>query len=418
MAVLYLSYDGMLEPLGRSQVLPYLRGLAARGARITLLSFEKRVDRRRAGREAALRGELEAQGIRWIALTYHRWPTLAAAAWDVIRGTARACGLCRREGVGVIHARSEVAGLMALVLKRACGAKFLFDMRGFWADERAEAGAWPAAGLLYRAAKRLERVLLKEADEVVTLTEQARTTVESWLGGRCPPVTVIPTCVDLDRFAAAERNRQAARAPVFIYAGSVAPWYLPSEMCALVRSALKRFPGARLILLTREREEALRSLQRSGLPADRVTLASVEPAEVPGWLSQADAGLAFYRPGFSRQGTCPTKLGEYLAMGLPVIVNRGVGDMDELIGASGVGVVLPELSSAAYDRALDELARLWADPGLPARCRQVAGSRCSLALGIERYAACYRRLGALPAAAPAPAPALGAAESAWEPSLR
>ena len=39
--VLFISYNGMLEPLGQTQVLPYLRELAKRGVKFTLLSFEK-----------------------------------------------------------------------------------------------------------------------------------------------------------------------------------------------------------------------------------------------------------------------------------------------------------------------------------------------------------------------------------------
>src|SRR5688500_3495796 len=39
--ILYLSYDGMTDPLGQSQVLPYLGGLAKAGHRIALVSFEK-----------------------------------------------------------------------------------------------------------------------------------------------------------------------------------------------------------------------------------------------------------------------------------------------------------------------------------------------------------------------------------------
>src|SRR4051794_20204501 len=40
-SVLYITYDGLTDPLGRSQVLPYLTGLAERGHRITVLSCEK-----------------------------------------------------------------------------------------------------------------------------------------------------------------------------------------------------------------------------------------------------------------------------------------------------------------------------------------------------------------------------------------
>ena len=39
--VLYISYNGMLDPLGQSQVIPYLKELNQRGVEFTLLSFER-----------------------------------------------------------------------------------------------------------------------------------------------------------------------------------------------------------------------------------------------------------------------------------------------------------------------------------------------------------------------------------------
>ena len=39
--VLYLSYDGMTDPLGQSQVLPYIIGLSKKGYKFHLVSFEK-----------------------------------------------------------------------------------------------------------------------------------------------------------------------------------------------------------------------------------------------------------------------------------------------------------------------------------------------------------------------------------------
>ena len=49
----------------------------------------------------------------------------------------------------------------------------------------------------------------------------------------------------------------------------------------------------------------------------------VAPADVSSYLSAADAGIAFYRPGISRLGTSPVKVSEYLACGLPVVIERG-----------------------------------------------------------------------------------------------
>ena len=39
--ILYISYDGLTDPLGQSQVLPYLFGLADNGYNITIISAEK-----------------------------------------------------------------------------------------------------------------------------------------------------------------------------------------------------------------------------------------------------------------------------------------------------------------------------------------------------------------------------------------
>lgn len=293
----------------------------------------------------------------------------------------------------VIHARSYVPALVAWILKRLLGVRFIFDMRGFWADERVDGGLWPPGGFLYRLAKRMENRFLKDADEVVTLTKRARLTVEQWPGIATPQVTVIPTCVELERFSAPVRNGSPNSSPVFIYTGSLGTWYLLGEMLLFVEQAINRFSLTRFLIVTSNLKEAASGLRTVRLAPDAVTVVSVAPSEMPKWLVKAHVGLAFYKPGFARQATCPTKIGEYLAMGLPVVVNDAVGDVREVIGANKVGVILSEFSVEAYGQALDQLQELWADPKLALRCRRVAESFFSLQLGVDRYWAVYQRLG-------------------------
>lgn len=390
--VLYLSYDGAMEPLGQSQVLPYLRGLASRGAAIHLLSFEKPADLRDRTRLEAFRADLASQGIGWTPLRYHKHPTLLATGCDVVVGVVRAARIVKARGIRFVHARSYVAGLMGWLLKRTLGVRFVFDMRGFWADERVEGQLWPPGSAVYRLAKRVERRLLADADEIVTLTARARQTVQQWPGLGVARVTVIPTCVDLQRFPAASGSRAPGAAPVFLYSGSLGTWYGLPEMLRFLGVARKRFPGSRLMLLSRNVEEVRRELPQAGLPEDSVAVASVPHDRVAAHLAGAHAGLAFYRPGWARQATCPTKIGEYLATGMPVVVNDAVGDVRELIGANRVGSVLTAFSREAYEQALDELERLWADPGCPARCRRVAESYFSLEGGVQQYWDLYGRV--------------------------
>ncbi len=72
--VLYISYNGMLDPLGQSQVLPYLRELTTLGVRFTLLSFERAAAFTLDGTAKLdqLRMRLAADGIGWHALRYHQ----------------------------------------------------------------------------------------------------------------------------------------------------------------------------------------------------------------------------------------------------------------------------------------------------------------------------------------------------------
>lgn len=393
--VLYISYDGLLEPVGQSQVLPYLERLSGQGVEFTLLTFEKPQDMKTGSITfERTRERIAAAGIRWVSLRYHRWPAPIAKPFDLLVGMARAMTLVVKHRVGVIHCRSYVAALIGWALQRLLGVRFLFDMRGFWADERVEGGLWPPGGFLYRITKRMERRFLTDADEIVTLTERARLSVECWPGVQVRRVSAIPTCVDLEKFSPPTGPRADDNFPVWIYAGSVGTWYLLEEMLRFVEQAISRFPHTHFLLLTRNREEVTLELKRARLPPRAVTVAFVSPAEVPAWLARSHAGLAFYKPGLARQATCPTKIGEYLAMGLPVVVNDAVGDMNEVVGKNRVGVVLSEFSGTAYQRSLDTMKELWEDPTLASRCRRVAETYFSLQTGVDRYWAIYQRLAA------------------------
>jgi glycosyltransferase involved in cell wall biosynthesis len=395
---LYISYDGLLEPLGQRQVLPYVEGLVDGGLAFIVLTFEKPADLARTDEIARLRARLAARGIRWVALRYHKAPSVPATAWDILRGAAAAAWLGWRAGVRVIHCRSYVAGLMGLVARAAAGARFLFDMRGFWPEERVEGALWPPGGRVFRAAKRVERLLLGAADAVVVLTEPARRILESgaYRAALSPRarVTVIPCCVDLDKFAprrAWPADRARADRRTLVYAGSVGTWYMLREMLDFHRAARARDPELRFLILSRDRHDLI-ATAIAAAGAEDVSVAACTPDEVPGHLERAWAGIAFIRPLFSKQGSSPTKVGEYLAAGLPVVVNAGVGDVDGLVTAAGVGVVVQGFEGDEYLNAWDALVAMAGDPGLRARCRETARGRLALADGVARYREVYGAL--------------------------
>ncbi|MFQ6672837.1 MAG: glycosyltransferase, partial [Candidatus Tectimicrobiota bacterium] len=210
---------------------------------------------------------------------------------------------------------------------------------------------------------------------------------------------VIPCCADLERFTpsvAASRHplREWAEGPHIVYVGSVGTWYCLEEMGAFVAQATDRWPGLRWTILTHgDHDVVRRAITKMGLSTDVVTIKSVLPEAVPGELAAADVGIAFILPVDSKRASCPTKLGEYLACGLPVVMNAGIGDTEALIGRHRVGVVVQALEPSAYQRAINELDRLLQDPGLQGRCRRAAEEELALAEGVERYLEVYTELG-------------------------
>jgi glycosyltransferase involved in cell wall biosynthesis len=269
--------------------------------------------------------------------------------------------------------------LIALAARRAMGGKLLFDIRGFWADERVEGGLWRRGGVLYRVAKRFERRFFTDADAIVTLTEASVPQVRRWAGTRPVPIEVIPTCVDLNRFG--ERPPRPA-GPHAVWAGSVGTWYR-FDLVARAATVL----SLPLVVMTRQEELARRILD--GYPA---TVSAIAPDEVPGHLFARDVGLCLVKSSFSKVASAPTRFGEYLAAGMPVLATRGVGDMEQVIAERGVGVVLEGEDERAMVRAAHQLRELMADDALSSRCRRTARELYDVDAGAARYGELYRRL--------------------------
>lgn len=390
MRILYLCYNDATSALARSQVLPYLFGLAEQGYRFTLLSWQHAADGAAGRRAAELRQRLRARGIAWRTLRYHKRPSLPATALDIAAGVALGLWLRAHEGYQVVHARSYVPAAVALALHRLTGVPYIFDMRGLMADEYLEHGTWRAGSLAYRATKAMERRLLAEAAAIVVLTENIAAYLRADPSLPARPVRVIPCCVELGRFEAVERPR---RGPFTLCSLGSVHRYLLAEMLDFTAVAREVIPDLRLLVLNcGEQARIWQELRARGLEAS-AWVECLEPAQVPGRLRQASAGIVFAAPTFSMRATCPTRLGEYLAAGLPVVTNAGIGDVERLV--RGVGVLVDSFTPRAYRAAAEQLrALVEGDRCLAAACRARAEAELSLELGVRRYAELYASLAA------------------------
>lgn len=389
--ILYISYDGMLEPLGQSQVLAYQERLASE-FELHLLSFEKPSDWKNVEARARISKRLSDAGIYWHPRRYHKRPSALATAYDILVGIVSGAFLVVRYRLRVLHARSYVPSVMALALKRLTGAKFIFDMRGFWADERVDGGLWPKEGRLYRVAKWFERRFLLSADHVVSLTRAAAREMAQfpYLVHGMPPVSIIPTCADLARFKPA--NTPPADFVVG-YVGSAGTWYLFDQVVSCFSRLLLVRPGARLLVINRNEHAYIRGcLSAGGVPEELVEIRSAEYSEVPTQMARMSVAIFFVKPAFSKQASAPTKLGEFLGCGIPCLTNNGVGDTAELLREDKVGIAIDRFDNESLDHGVQALLELSDDVQARTRCVNTARMHFSLDEGVGRYRAVYEEL--------------------------
>lgn len=384
----------MNEPLVQTQVIPYLRELAAGGNELTLLTFEPgEVD------EQTVRESLSADGIEWHWLRYHKRPSVPATLFDVANGVRFIRGLMKEREFDILHARSHVPMMMAALARKSSRHKpnILFDIRGFMPEEFVDGGLWPEGGWIYRSVKRAEKWLMKEADGFVVLTERASEILSDEIGPR--PVEVIPCCVDLKRFELANgESRQEIRArlglsgrKVVTYVGSFGGWYLSDELVDFFSCLYSSDPSIFPMVLTQRNPSAVEEkLRASGLPEDAFLVESLEPRDLADYLIAADVAVSFIKPCFSKLSSSPTKLAEYLACGLPIISNRGIGDVDQLLQSRGVGVLINSFECDEYQRAFQMVGSLG---DIRQKCRAVAALEFDLAtVGHTGYNRIYGAL--------------------------
>ena len=395
----------MTDSLGQSQVIPYLVGLASKGFNITIISCEKKANFKLNQKQVSQ--HLENAGIKWRYCFYSQKIPVLSQRGNLQKLKALAVTEIKKTGKEtLVHCRSYLPALVGLYLKEKYGTKFIFDMRGFWADERVEGGIWrlknPVHKTAYKYFKRKEKELISKADYTVTLTETAKSIVNKWSPEKKLKIEVIPCCTDLSHFKIRNevekfviRKKLSVNADTFVlgYLGSLGTWYMLDEMFDFFIEFHKVNPASVLLFITHDKpEQILKVALKKNISKNCIIIKSAARNEVPEYVSTFNAGLFFIRPTFSKKGSSPTKMAEILACGIPVITNSGIGDSNEIISESACGIVLDNFTVKNYQAAINDFAKI--NRNYPESLRATANKYFSLKKGISSYEKIYRYLSA------------------------
>ena len=400
MSSLYISYDGILEPLGQSQIISYLKGLSKKGINFILLTYEKKRNLQNKKVSAMVLQELKSHNIKWFSLPYHKNPPFFSTLFDCVMGLMVCIYIAKVEKPILIHSRGYAPSLIGFSLKKIFRTKLIFDMRGFWPDQKIESKQWNKNNPLFPLTKYFERKLIKNADEIVVLTKRAKRIIGNYGYISSDNISVIPCCVDVNAFRLDTQMRAELRKKnnltgkfVFAHTGSFETGYIKDEMLDYFKAAKEIIPNIHFLILSQySQNEILKLIGKKQLKTDDFTFISSSFEQMPRYLSMVDAGTLFLSLGFSKRACSPTKFAEFLSCGIPVVSSRKIGDTEETIINNKVGAIINHFNDSEYKRTSLQLLELLDDNNLRARCRQVAEKEFSLDKGIDKYYSIYTRI--------------------------
>ncbi len=388
--ILYISYDGLTDTLGQSQILPYVAGLSKKGYRFTILSVEKR--ERYEIYKSTINKICKDNNIDWQFIFYTKNPPIISSVYDIQKMKRKAKLLHQEKQFLLVHSRSYMGSIVALYLKEKFNINFIFDMRGFYPDERVDGKTWDLSKWhyqqVYQYFKKKEKQFLTRADAVISLTHAGKNIMEQdWKVHL--PINVIPCATDIELFKPIQVKQKTEL--TVGYLGSLGTWYMLPEMLALYQIVLQKYSKAHFLILTPDLPEQVYSeARKQNISTENIQVRFATREELPNLLSTFDIGLFFISPSFSKQASSPVKQGELMSMGIPVITNSGVGDTDEIINKYKSGVLIKEFTKSEYEKVVSEIPKmlLWDK----AKLREGAIDYFSLQKGIENYAKIYASL--------------------------
>jgi len=405
MKILFLTYDGLTDPLGQSQVIPYLAGLSNRGYSITVVSSEKKSA---SSAVADIKQLLEKHNITWHSIEYTKYPQVLSTLYDCFKLWLLCRKLCRSEKFDVVHCRSYIPALIGIHLKERFGLKFIFDMRGFYADERIDGRIWKQSWfinrLLYKFFKRQEERFLGQADYTICLTERARKEVHSWriIPGQPIPIRVIPCCADIDKFdphSFSDEEKKKLREKtgivesdfLLMYSGAIGTWYMLEEMFDFFKRLLLKSNAKFLFITYDEPENILRVARLKKIDESLIRIVRAKHSEVPALLSICDLSVFFIKPLYSKIASSPAKQGEIMSMGIPIICNSNIGDSDSIIREANGGMIIRSFTDEDYDYVVSNIPDLLLNS--KEKIRNTARHYFSLQQGVKNYNEVYEELG-------------------------
>jgi glycosyltransferase involved in cell wall biosynthesis len=307
----------------------------------------------------------------------------------------------------MVHTRPGIPALIGLWMKKKLGVKFLNDIREFYANSRVDGGMWNKENFFYKRIytffKQKENEAVEKSDGIICLTYAAEKIIKQWdIYKKEIPLAVIPCSVDINLFnpenidAGLKLNFKKELGIndgdlIISYLGSIGGWYLTNEMMRFCKTISDKIPTAKFLFISPHQHRIIfETAKKFEILKEKIIVTHARRHEVPVLLSFSNYSVFFIKPCYSKLSSSPTKHGEIMAMGVPVITNAGIGDVAQIVAKYNSGMVLKELNEQEFLCAAESISEeIYFDK---ANIRNGAKEFYNLQSAIEKYRKMYENI--------------------------
>lgn len=266
-----------------------------------------------------------------------------------------------KHGLQWLQAEAGYCARVALVVKRACPRlKVSFDCHGVLPEEAVMGGSSPAR---VAALERMEFQILRQSDFVIFVAHAMQAHYIAKYG-LLKDAMIVPCCIRENSIRESIKCQEVKCGlpedgrPVLGYLGSMAVWQCSEEMVALFGELHRRYPEIFFAVFTPKADQpkAKTLFETYGIPSGSYTIAELAFEQVPSVLTRLNAGMMLRLDSAVNRVASPTKFGEMIAAGVPVVATDCIGDYSSDVTKNGFGVIVPleEVESKTYS---DETCR-------------------------------------------------------------
>jgi glycosyltransferase involved in cell wall biosynthesis len=363
----YLSIDSIQEGVGSSQITPLILGLARDYRKVCLISFEKN----KPGID--LINKFKIAGVEWKPREFGNVGALAGA----LRLNELRKSLPLSD---VLHGRSDIPTVAAIWSK--VEAPVLWDVRSLWSDQRKLIGTPGWNRFTAGGARILENFSANNSAAMTTLTAAVIPILEKRHSSLPLIREVIPTCVQTLKFT----PTPMPKGPLVCLLSGTFNNYYDIDRTRQIIAAIRESVDLKVIWARAGESPAT----RLGVGEDSVVSAS--HSQMPNLVANSHFGMAICKEDDieSLAAAVPTKIGEFLASGRPVIVSRGIGDMEDILRGSNAGIIISRDESLS--QIGEQISSLVGAPGIEEQCRALALEHFDMGKAVTSYSKIYSKM--------------------------